>query len=134
MPITIKQMATDVAHVPEFAYGDGTVNISYTPSRLTEATLQTIQSLDTSSGDPAARQRPLDEYTKIMNGVIMELVTDWDIYEDAENTIKTPIDEAHLREMPVLFRAAILNRIIEAFSPNVIGASESAPSSSTTAA
>jgi hypothetical protein len=127
MPITTRQMATDIAHVPEFAYGDGTVNISYAPSRITEATLETIQSLDNSD------TRPLNEYTHIMNGVIIELVTDWDVYEDDAQTVKTPIDEAHLRELPVFFRAAILNRIMEAFSPNEIGATvTNAPLSNTT--
>jgi hypothetical protein len=126
MPITTRQMATDIAKVPEFAYGDGTVNISYAPSRITEATLETIQSLDSND------QRPLSEYTHIMNGVIIELVTDWDVYEDDAQTVKTPIDDAHLRELPVFFRAAILNRIMEAFSPNETGATTTNVQSSPT--
>jgi hypothetical protein len=126
MPITTKQMSTDVAKVPEFSYGDGTVNISYAPSRLTEATLETIQSLGVDN------QRPLSEYTHVMNRVIADLVVSWDLFEDDDMQISTPIDEAHLRELPVMFRAEILNRIIEAFSPNATGATQSAnaPSSS----
>jgi hypothetical protein len=127
MPITTKQMSTDVAPVPEFAYGDGTVNISFAPSRLTEDVLETIQSI----GDDGSR--PLGEYTHIMNETLMKLLVDWDLYEDEEYTIKQPIDEAHLRGTPIMFRAEMLNRIVEAFSPNATGATQdaSAPSSST---
>jgi hypothetical protein len=128
MPITTKQMSTDVAKVPEFTYGDGTVNISFAPSRLTEAVLETIQSLGDNS------DRPLNEYTQIMNQVISDLVVDWDLYEDDAMTVKIPRDEEHLRDLPIMFRAEILTQIVNAFSPNEIGAtlSESAPSSSTT--
>ena len=127
MPITTKQLSTDVAKVPEFAYGDGTVNISYAPSRLTEDVLETIQSI---GGDDT---RPLGEYTHIMNKTLMKLLVDWDLYEDDEYTVKQPIDDAHLRGTPIMFRAEMLNRIVDAFSPNATGATpnESAPLSST---
>jgi hypothetical protein len=127
MPITTKQLSTDVAKVPEFTYGGGTVNISYAPSRLTEDVLGTVQEI---GGDMT---RPLAEYTHIMNEILLKLLVDWDLYEDEEFTIKQPIDEAHLKETPILFRAELINRIVGAFAPNAIGAtqSESAPSSRT---
>jgi len=127
MPITTRQMATDVAKVPEFTYGDGTVNLTYAPSRLTEGVLETIQAI----GDDMTR--PLGEYTHIMNQVIMQLVTDWDLFQDDEMRVKMPIDDEHLRELPILFRAEIINKIMDHFSPNATGAtqSESAPLSST---
>jgi hypothetical protein len=125
MPITTKQMSTDVAKVPEFPYGDGTVNISFAPSRITEGVLETVQSMKS--------DRPLSEYTHIMNDVLALLIVDWDLYEDEEYTIKKPIDIEHLRETPIMFRAEMLNRIVEAFSPNATGTmtTENAPSLST---
>jgi|SRR5579859_4323251 len=133
MPITSRQMATNIAHVPEFTFGDGgTVNVSYTPSRMTEGTLDTIEAIGKDMN------RSMKDFTHILNEILVFLVVDWDVYDvfDAdhpEKNIKTPIDDEHLRTLSIEFRVELLNHIVDHYHPNAIGPTqnESGPSSRT---
>ena len=111
MPITIAQMATDVAQV-SLEYAGQTVNISYSPSSLTEKVYADMQEWGNKAPDDIVKN------LEALNNVIVAMVKDWDVYEDEAQTTKVPIDAEHLSMLPIFFRAAVLGAIAEHFSPN----------------
>jgi hypothetical protein len=124
MPITIAQMASDAASVT-FTYAGQEVNVTYSPSGLTEKVFADLATVaDSGQLDIAAN-------THALNDVIVAVVTRWDVLNDDGSMY--PITPLALATLPILFRAEVVKQVLGAFSPNAIGAmtTESAPSLST---
>ncbi len=53
-----------------------------------------------------------------LNQVLAELIKSWDVFEDDEQTVMFPLTPDRLAELPIPFRMAVLNAVLEDIRPN----------------
>lgn len=93
----ISQLISDSAHLPiSFSEGE-TLNVYYTPSKMTPASLADMGTVEGLSG-----QEQVDAIVRLT----ANLLTKWDLTDDNNKVI--PVTEEGLRHVPLL----ILNRVL----------------------
>lgn len=111
MPLSFTQIIEDAAET-EFAYRGGNIHLTYYPGRITEKTLAKLNSFYTMTPDT------IDESFATFNETLCSLIKAWDLFEDDEQTVMYPLDPDRFGELPIPFRKATLEAIMESMRPN----------------
>lgn len=111
MPISIAKMANNKA-VVTFQEGEDAIHVTYFPARVTEKVLAQLQAL-AAPGD----SNVLEEFAHY-NETLVHLIDSWDVFEDDAQTVMFPLDPARLAELPLTFRAQVMQAIIGDIRPN----------------
>lgn len=113
MPISFTQIANNTASVTLYV-GEQSVTVVYYPGRITERTIAILASFGTMDADSLAANY------KALNTMFTELIKRWDVYEDEAQTIMFPLEAERLAELPVSFRMAVINAIMEDLRPEAM--------------
>jgi hypothetical protein len=110
MPVTLAKLAANTAEV-KLAVGDDTVTITYFPARINEQVYADLSLLaDPTNRDVAANVGAL-------NDTLVKLVKSWDVLED-DGVTMFPVSAERLSELPLVFRAEVINAIFADMRPN----------------
>lgn len=101
MAITVGAMARNCASVA-LQIGENTLTISYRPSMITDELIARID------GGMAER-----------NNALASIITAWDFFEDAEQTIMVPITAARMESIDIGLKAQISFAILRDMRPNL---------------
>jgi hypothetical protein len=117
MGITLSKMASNTAKVV-IPVGEDEVNVTYYPQRVTEKLFGSLTVLsDEKNTDVMANATAL-------NDVLMTLVASWDVtYDDGQ---PIPITQEALPDVPLTFRASVVNAIEEDMRGNAKAAKTAA--------
>src|SRR5579875_3162736 len=113
MPVSLGQLTKDSAKVT-FACAGDTMTLEYYPSRVTEDTFLSMQNFQATAEADAAQG------FRTFNEMLVNLIKDWDFYEDAECTQKVPIDADRFRRLPLGFLVQCLQAILGDIRPETI--------------
>lgn len=105
---TIGEMTSGLASI-EVPFHTLIVKAEYYPAKITERTIQQIQSLQREKGD-------LSGFADL-NALIVDLIASWDLTENDGATM-FPIDKERLPELPVVFRMNVLTAAMKDMRPN----------------
>lgn len=114
MPVTLKQVISNTARVTlrirvaEDEVSD--LNVVYYPARVTEETFAHLQAFDSLGTDFVAGFKSLNE-------VLISLIKSWDFFEDDKQTIMYPLEANALKKVPIVFRIAVLQGIMQDIRP-----------------
>src|SRR5256885_9279681 len=122
MRISFTQIASNTATVT-ITVGEHSVHITYYPGRVTERSIAVMYAFGSTDADTLAANY------RAFNQMLVSLIKSWDVYEDEEETVMFPLDVERLSELPVSFRMAIANAILEDLRPEAV-ASQSSPNGS----
>ena len=117
MSLTLAKIASNTATV-EVLWGEDTVHITYYPARVTEKTIQELQSMGAMK-DTTNSETVVAGYTTL-NSVLIQLVKSWDVFEDAEETVMFPLTQERLAELPMMLRVSILKDIMGDIRPEAM--------------
>jgi len=115
MPVSYEQIIENTAQV-KFQVGENpedTLTVIYYPGRVTDKELISLMSF-------AGLQSHLDEAEKrlvSLNETLVNLIKDWDFYEDAKFTVKVPIEAKRMSKLPGPLRTRILFAIAKDMNP-----------------
>ena len=116
MPVSIKQLATNTAHVSiPLQGGEDALSVTYYPGRFTEkmiADTQMIQASNDASNVVSG--------FKAFNEGLASLIKDWDLYEDDDQKHKFPIDASRFSELPLAFRMQVFEAITSDIRPEAM--------------
>lgn len=113
MPVTLSKIATNTATV-KFSLGEDTVQVTYYPGRVTEKCFTVVATLE--HMDQSTLQAGFANF----NEMLTHLIKEWDVYEDAEQTIMFPIDAKRFAELPFQFRVQLFHEIMRDIRPEAI--------------
>ncbi len=113
MGITLAHIANNTAQIT-LPVGGETVTVVYYPGRVTEKTIQTLQSFSTMNGDDAVTQ------FVAFNVALAGLIKSWDVYEDDAQTTMFPVDPVRLSELPIAFRIQVVGAIMQDIRPEAL--------------
>lgn len=117
MPITLAKIASNTADLT-FKWGDDTVSLTYYPGRVTEKVLADMQAIGrlSAASDETAMLQSFTDFNTMLAGLLKQ----WDVYEDAEQTVMFPLQPERLAELPFFFRMATIQAIIGDIRPEMI--------------
>jgi hypothetical protein len=98
----------DRTHTLSVDLGDGDVlNVTYRPAAYTPEFEQKAQAgIDAGDRDSLGR-------------MVADIVTDWDLYEDAAHKVKVPLTVDRLRSVPMIVLAPVMESIGGDLRPNL---------------
>jgi hypothetical protein len=119
MPVSLKKLAANTS-TASFAVGDDTVHVTYSPYLLTEELFAKMDAFYNGDGEEEKNdgKQALKKYA-LLNSIIVQLVREWDLLEDDEETM-IPLTERDLPRVPLFLRMETLGAIMNDFRPEVL--------------
>jgi hypothetical protein len=119
MAISLQKIASNTANVSFQASPDpnDVVNLTYYPGRVTEKVF--FFGIDFSSTEAATAS------LKDFNQTLANLIKNWDVYEDVEQTQLFPIDPERFPELPFELRLGIIKAIAGDVRPEAAAQTQS---------
>ena len=113
MPVTLSKIAGNTASV-KFSVGEDSVQVTYYPGRVTEKAFTCVAALQDMD------QSTLSAGFSGFNEMLATLIKEWDVYEDAEQTMMFPIDAKRFAELPFQFRMQVFQEIMQDIRPEAV--------------
>ena len=103
MPISLRALAAD-RQTLRIDYGEaGDLNITFTPSLVTEKLIRQIRAITADSD--------VDEMADAINATLLRLVESWDVTDD--NGAVIPLTPDGMGDVPIMVRFDILNKLVD---------------------
>lgn len=112
MPIVLANILSNTATVGVEFMGES-ASLTIYPARVSEKTLAVLMDFEGAAANPRQVKGLFDG----MNRELVDIIKEWDLFEDVERTRPFPLDADRLPEIPMLLRVAMLKEIIAAFRP-----------------
>jgi len=111
MALTLRKIASNTATVA-LSIGEDTLTVVYYPSRLTEKTIADLNALNKMTDEDS-----IAVGFKAFNDVLVQLIKEWDLYDDEAETVMFPITSERLPELPIFVRKAVIDAIMGDIRP-----------------
>jgi hypothetical protein len=117
--ITFAQMVANTAEVSftvMLEAEDGSqytkeVTLKYYPGRMTEKTIAALQ------GVSQADEEDMMAGFRTFNTTLCNLIKSWDVWDDEAETTMYPLDPVRFEELPIAFRAQVVQALLEGIRP-----------------
>jgi hypothetical protein len=119
MPVSLAKIVSNSSTV-EVAWGDDVVSVTYFPGKITEKTMAEMRVLSSMKQDT---ESVIAGYTAL-NTVLIQLIKEWDVFEDDKMTVPYPLTQHKLSELPLFFRVAVIKAILGDFRPEALAPQE----------
>lgn len=122
MPLTLKSLREQQATM-EIVYFDEQATLTYRPNLITEEMIGRFAEIDKQT---KARQKAVDageeapemdvSQLDVLNDVLAEVCVSWDVLDDDGEMV--PFTPPALRKLPIPFKQAVFQQIIEDYAGN----------------
>lgn len=116
MPVTLSQIAANTATV-KLPVGDDAITIVYYPSFATDETYLLLENLQ------ADDQTTTAETLLTLNGLLLDLIKSWDLYEN-DGTSVVPLTKERFAGLQIGIKSEILQSIMSDMRPKSAPAPE----------